>query len=608
MKKHTFHIPVMGIGFTIDTPLKVSHLGIDSVISLVDDILMEKLRKTYSEKLELPFQEISNKVEDFRAKRITSYLNLINDLVEKKFNEIKTAAVEKSHEVKDYFNLLPDGVELKHEFNSLMSKHLHIDELRSWVNENMSMGNIDVNIMTKIDKENYKGFDKLPVEYNDAHAALRGFASSKLKSSVVLSAGMNPRLYSYIQNFDDFFPDQDGNFKKKIILKVSDYRSAMIQGKFFAKKGLWVSEYRIESGLNCGGHAFATDGYLLGPILQEFKSNRETLKDEVFGIFCESLVKLNKTVPKNSIPLRITAQGGVGSSEEHEFLQDQFGIDSVGWGSPFLLVPEVTNVDEYTIRELADAREEDLHLSDISPLGVPFNNLRGNTKDIEKYALVNKGKPGSMCPKKYLISNTEFTDRVICTASYRYQNKKIKQLNNLQLPADDYSRKYDKIVEKSCICVGLGTAALLKNKIETKVEGNGVSVCPGPNIAYFSTITSLKTMVDHIYGKTNLINRVDRPNMFVKELGMYIDYLKGKIDEAYEQNNINDKYLIKFANNLKSGIAYYHDMFEGAKDRFESTKSNIIQDLNQYSEDLHRLILQIDSHSNMNSIAVKLTK
>ncbi|MBT3174348.1 MAG: hypothetical protein HN336_05830 [Lentimicrobiaceae bacterium] len=608
MKKHTFHIPVMGIGFTIDTPLKVSHLGIDSVISLVDDILMEKLRKMYSEKLELPFQEISNKVEDFRAKRITSYLNLINDLAEKKFNEIKTAAVEKSHEVKDYFNMLPDSVELKHEFNSLMSKHLHIDEFRSWVNENMKMGNIDVNIMTKIDKDNYKGFDKLPIEYNDAHAALRGFASSKLKSSVVLSAGMNPRLYSYIQSFDDFFPDQDGNIKKKIILKVSDYRSAMIQGKFFAKKGLWVSEYRIESGLNCGGHAFATDGYLLGPILQEFKSNRETLKDEVFGIFCESLVKLNKTVPTKAIPLRITAQGGVGSSEEHEFLQDQYGIDSVGWGSPFLLVPEVTNVDEYTIRELADAKEEDLHLSDISPLGVPFNNLRGNTKDIEKYALVNKGKPGSMCPKKYLMSNTEFTDRVICTASYRYQNKKIKQLKNLQLSADDYTEKYDKIVEKSCICVGLGTAALLKNKMETKVEGNGVSVCPGPNIAYFSTITSLKTMVDHIYGRINLIKRVDRPNMFVKELGMYIDYLKGKIDEAYEQNNINDKYLIKFANNLKSGISYYHDMFEGAKDRFESTKSNIIQDLNQYSEDLHRLILQIESQSNMNAIAVKLTK
>ena len=72
---------------------------------------------------------------------------------------------------------------------------------------------------------------------------------------------MNPRLYSYIENFEDFFPTKNGIIKKKIILKVSDYRSALIQGKFLAKKGLWVSEYRIESGLNCGGHAFASDGF-----------------------------------------------------------------------------------------------------------------------------------------------------------------------------------------------------------------------------------------------------------------------------------------------------------------------------------------------------------
>ena len=42
-KTHSFHIPVMGIGFTIDTPLKVSQYGIDSVISLVDDIMIETL-------------------------------------------------------------------------------------------------------------------------------------------------------------------------------------------------------------------------------------------------------------------------------------------------------------------------------------------------------------------------------------------------------------------------------------------------------------------------------------------------------------------------------------------------------------------------------------
>ena len=43
---------------------------------------------------------------------------------------------------------------------------------------------------------------------------------------------MNPRLYSYIEKFDDFYPDASGDIKKKIILKVSDYRSAIIQGKF----------------------------------------------------------------------------------------------------------------------------------------------------------------------------------------------------------------------------------------------------------------------------------------------------------------------------------------------------------------------------------------
>ena len=37
--KHTFHIPVMGTGFTIDTPIKVAKYGISSVVSLVDDII-----------------------------------------------------------------------------------------------------------------------------------------------------------------------------------------------------------------------------------------------------------------------------------------------------------------------------------------------------------------------------------------------------------------------------------------------------------------------------------------------------------------------------------------------------------------------------------------
>src|SRR5210317_1593685 len=105
--KHTFHIPVMGTGFTLDTPLKVSPYGMDSVVSIVDDVLIENLRKTYCEKFELPYQAITNKIEDFRAKRITSYLNLLQELAEKKFKQIKDSTLETGQEIKTYLNMLP---------------------------------------------------------------------------------------------------------------------------------------------------------------------------------------------------------------------------------------------------------------------------------------------------------------------------------------------------------------------------------------------------------------------------------------------------------------------------------------------------------------------
>ncbi|MDZ7615176.1 MAG: hypothetical protein U5K51_16885 [Flavobacteriaceae bacterium] len=40
--------------------------------------------------------------------------------------------------------------------------------------------------------------------------------------------------------------------------------------------------------------------------------------------------------------LKSTVQGGVGTAEEHEFLLTHYQADSVGWGTPFLLVPEAT--------------------------------------------------------------------------------------------------------------------------------------------------------------------------------------------------------------------------------------------------------------------------
>ena len=86
--------------------------------------------------------------------------------------------------------------------------------------------------------------------------------------------------------------------------------------------------------------------------------------------------------------IAITAQGGVDTVEEQDFLRRRYGLESVGWGTPWLLVPEVMNVQQETVDLLSDAGEDDLYLSDVSPLGVPFNNVRGNSKDLEKEALV----------------------------------------------------------------------------------------------------------------------------------------------------------------------------------------------------------------------------
>ncbi len=595
-KAHSFHIPVMGIGFTADTPLKVSHYGIDSVISLVDDILLEKLRKMYCAKFEIPYQEITEKVEDFRAQRITSYLNLIKELAEKKFEELKNSAHGK--EIKEFFGMLPDGSAINEEFKKLTAKYFNPEQIVNWLRENLSMGSIDVNIMTKVDNVNYRNDEKLPVEYNDAHAALRGFAKSDLRSSLVLSAGMNPRLYSYLEHFDDFYPDENGDIKKKIILKVSDYRSAFIQGRFLAKKGLWVSEFRVESGLNCGGHAFATDGYLMGPILAEFRDKRKDLIKSMYEILAAALTVRKHPVPAMTPALKITAQGGVGTAEEHQFLIDHYQLDSVGWGTPFLLVPEVTTVDKLTMQKLIEAEEDDLYLSDISPLGVPFNSLKGNTKDIERLSLISKGRPGSSCPKNFIAFNTEYTEKSICTASRQYQHLKIKDLNKEEISSDEYKNKFDKIVEKSCLCVGLGNSALLVNNIENRTEGDGVSICPGPNMAYFSKIMSLKEITDHIYGRANVIIRNDRPNIFIKELGLYIDYLKNKIAEAKGDLTDNrQKYLMTFTQNLKDGINYYSGLFNNLKDRFENKKSSILADLENSRDILNDIALEIESLS-----------
>jgi hypothetical protein len=389
---------------------------------------------------------------------------------------------------------------------------------------------------------------------------------------------MNPRLYGYIAHFDDFFPDANGYIKKKIILKVSDYRSAIIQGKFLAKKGLWISEYRIESGLNCGGHAFATDGYLMGPILAEFRDRRQELVDEIYAICKPALEANGKVVPNDTLAVTITAQGGVATAEEHDFLIDHYKLDTVGWGTPFLLVPEATTVDKATMKQLQDAKEKDLYLSNVSPLGVPFNNLKNSSKDVEKFQKIEEGKPGSPCPRKFLALSDEYGTQGVCTASRLFQKNKIEEQG-----------VSDQITEKTCLCMGLAATAVINYGVETR-ESKGVSICPGPNMAYFNQELSLQDMSHHIYNGDEGIVRADRPHMFVNELGMYLKYLSEKIEEHKEDwGRKSGRYLNGFTSNMNEGISYYQEMFSSIGDTFNSVKESAINSLNDAAVSMQKM-------------------
>jgi hypothetical protein len=560
---HKFHIPVLGLGYSIDTPLKVARYGISSVVSVVDDELTERMREFYSKKNNEEFTPIHKSEPDCRTRRISAYLNLLDKLVDQQFKELINQPFSPGSDITRYFELLPESSALKQGYDLMMD--LPEGEGRSIfeavLRRAMTKGSIDVNIMSKVDKMNFAADGEFLGDTNtDALAALRGFAQSDLESSVVLSAGMNPRLYSYLETFGDFMPDESGYFRKKIILKVSDFRSALIQAKFLAKKGLWVSEFRIESGLNCGGHAFATDGYLLGPILEEFKLKRTEMLTELYQLFQAALNA--KSIGLSGIPLqKISVQGGIGTAEENAFLLDHYQMDMTGWGSPFLLVPEATNVDKDTLNQLECAEKSDFYLSNSSPLGVLFNSFKGSSGEKLRDERIKKGRPGSPCTKKYLVTNTEFTAEPICTASREYQHLKIKQLKTLNLTADQFQEQVDAVTEKVCLCEGLCASVYLKNEMSKPKENKAVSICPGPNLAYFKRSYSLEEMINHIYGSVDLLKGVARQHIFINELNLYVDYFQKELATYVKTlNDKKQKYLVKFKTELQSGIAYYKQL------------------------------------------------
>ena len=443
---HKIHIPVMGICYTADTPIRVAHLGITSVISLVDDGLLEEYRMAYAERLGLDL----GSPQTTRIGRIRSYLDFVADEVDRKFTRLCAERFDGGSDKDLYFLMLPLDSRLRVEYDGIFAKTgLARIAAEAALTEKMEPGEIQANIMVSLNHDE-AAFD-----------AVRGFAASKVKGSLVLSAGVNLAVFEEIAKYKDFYRTRDKAPTKKIILKVSDYRSALVQGRYLAKKGLEVYEYRIESGMNCGGHAFFESKKLLLDVVREFVEKRKELFETTRAIiakFAQSVdASANATAAPSAVsnapvqgivpptaPARITAQGGLCTSEDIEKIMS-LGIDGVGVGTPFLLVPQATSMDKATRRMLAAATPEDVYISHASPLGIPFVNLRTSTaaelcrKKVEEFFAPENEKsglpelkPGFPCRQHYLCQKISGFDHPVCRASREYVMQRLAEIDTLE--------------------------------------------------------------------------------------------------------------------------------------------------------------------------------
>ena len=576
---HKIHIPVMGICYTADTPVRVAHLGITSVISLVDDGLLEEYRMAYAERLGLDL----GSPQTTRIGRIRSYLDFVADEVERKFARLCAERFDGASGKDLYFRMLPLDSRLRVEYDGLWAKvGLSRIAAEAALTEKMVPGEIQANIMVGLNHDE-AAFD-----------AVRGFAASKVKGSLVLSAGVNLAVFEEIAKCKDFYRTREKAPSKKIILKVSDYRSALIQGRYLAKKGLEVYEYRIESGVNCGGHAFFESKKLLLDVVREFVAKREELFQTTRAMIAKFAASVNVSadgtaaaaekmqgaanapvqgiVPPPS-PSRITAQGGLCSPEDIETVMS-LGVDGVGVGTPFLLVPQATSMDKETRRMLMAATPDDIYISHASPLEIPFVNLRTSTaaklcrEKIREFFAPNGEKtgaselqPGFPCRQHYLCRQVPGFDHPVCMASREYVKHRLAEIDQLEkdelrsvyaashfgekvvelaeTPTDriqEIHAKYNALrretLERECICRFLGNAGReelrekspsLHYQPESVAVARGsqprrvrepVTICPNSDIGYFDREYSLEEMMCHLYGTGKRLTPPDKPSAF----------------------------------------------------------------------------------------------
>jgi hypothetical protein len=228
-------------------------------------------------------------------------------------------------------------------------------------------------------------------------------------------------------------------------------------------------------------------------------------------------------------------------------------------------------VDDSTRELLRKAGTEDLYLSDVSPLNVPFNNVRGTGSELWTRKRVMEGRPGSPCLKQALVSNTEFTEKPICLASRQYQSLKLKEIEGLKIPTEEKEKLFEKVVAKSCICDHLGNGALIALGIADE-QNSPQSICPGPNIAWFNRFYTLKEMADHIYGRGPSLVPPERPHMFAKEIEMYVDYFENQMQGDSHTNKEIDA-MTQCKNNLEKGLDFCLEIAQSPPYPGENLKS-----------------------------------
>lgn len=585
-RPHTVHVPVMGTGFTIDTPLRIARYGITSVISLVDDHLIEKMRRMLCQREHEPYTPIPPKSPDSRARRITAYLDLVGDLLSRQVENLRKSHFEPGSEITRYFEMLPEG-HLRRAYTEAMNEPdpERRQQLQDALREQAVPGNIEVNIMTKLDRDTGPDGSKAEAGYSDALAALRGFAESRIQGAMVFSAGFNRRLYTYAARLSSLLADAAGQFRKHIVLKVSDFRSAVVQGRFFASRGLWIHEFRVESGLNCGGHAFGGKGALLGPILEEFRLRRKELCEELFAAYTKAREKLGLPTPAEPPYTRLTAQGGIGTAEEDHFLRERFDLDGTGWATPFLLVPEAVSIDVEHLHKLADATINDVYLSDSSPLNVPYWNLRTSASEQERLRRIAEGKPGSPCGNGYASLSTELSEHPMCPSSRIFQERKLAELDATEMDPERRRILKEQVIGKACICRDLAGSALRSHDISNDIPP---AICCGSSIVHFTRIASLDEMLGHIYGRLSLFSNVtDRPHMFIQEFRLALADLKKEIDLASAK--LSDKtgeYFQECRETLSQALDFYRNL---ATEFVRETREKFLTDLESLADELKLL-------------------